>query len=41
MHTCDQTGMGSFEYTAFWNSRENVLTLFECFKDSEAAERHL
>lgn len=29
------------EYTAFWNSRENVLTLFECFKDSEAAERHL
>lgn len=32
---------GCLEYTAFWNGRENVLTLFECFKDSEAAEKHL
>lgn len=32
---------GCLEYTAFWNAEENVLTLFECFKDSDAAAKHL
>lgn len=32
---------GCLEYTAFWNAEERVLTLFECFKDSDAAAKHL
>lgn len=32
---------GCLEYTAFWNGKENILTLFECFKDAEAAAKHL
>jgi len=32
---------GCLEYTAFWNAEENELTLFECFKDQEAAAKHL
>lgn len=32
---------GCLEYTAFWNADENVLTLFECFSDSDAAAKHL
>ena len=32
---------GCLEYTAYWNSGENILTLFECFKDTDAAEKHL
>lgn len=32
---------GCLEYTAFWNAEERVLTLFECFADKEAADRHL
>lgn len=32
---------GCLEYTAFWNAEENVLTLFECFKDKAAADLHL
>lgn len=32
---------GCLEYTAFWNGEERVLTLFECFKDAQAAAQHL
>lgn len=32
---------GCLEYTAFWNAEERILTLFECFADKEAADRHL
>lgn len=32
---------GCVEYTAFWNAEERVLTLFECFADAAAAEKHL
>ena len=32
---------GCLEYTAFWNKDERVLTLFECFADSDAAAKHL
>lgn len=32
---------GCLEYTAFWNKDERVLTLFECFIDSDAAAKHL
>ena len=32
---------GCLEYTAFWNKDERVLTLFECFSDSDAAAKHL
>lgn len=32
---------GCLEYTAFWNAQESILTLFECFRDNEAAAKHL
>lgn len=32
---------GCLEYTAFWNGEDRVLTLFECFADKEAADKHL
>lgn len=32
---------GCLEYTAFWNSEDRILTLFECFADKAAADRHL
>lgn len=32
---------GCLEYTAFWNKDERILTLFECFRDSQAAAEHL
>ena len=32
---------GCVEYTAFWNAEERVLTLFECFADADAAQKHL
>ena len=32
---------GCLEYTAFWNAEERELTLFETFRDSEAATKHL
>lgn len=32
---------GCLEYMPYWNGEERVLTLFECFRDSAAAARHL
>ncbi len=36
-----RTEPGCVEYTAFWNAEERVLTLFECFADAAAAQKHL